>query len=156
MWKTKLAYMALGAIIASIGYFIGTFNHPNAQDEVARVKKLIVSEEIQVGSADGARAVYTLITPGKIKTIGGLFQGNQTWLTPGTISVFGNPIPSDVLHFEFKDLPPAGITPARDDLPKPYIQMARPKGKRLTLQVGDEASIKLNNGGLKSKTVAVD
>lgn len=27
MWKTKLAYMALGALIASIGYFIGTMNN---------------------------------------------------------------------------------------------------------------------------------
>ena len=68
MLKTKLAYMALGAVIASIGFFIGTLNNLNAEDEVAHVKKLIVSEEIQVGSADGARAVYTLITPGKIKT----------------------------------------------------------------------------------------
>ena len=93
MLKTKLAYMALGAVIASIGFFIGTLNNLNAEDEVARVKKLIVSEEIQVGSADGARAVYTLITPGKIKTIGGFLKENQTWLTPGTISVFGAPIP---------------------------------------------------------------
>ena len=49
MLKTKLAYIALGALIASIGYFIGTFKNLNAQDEVARVKKLIVSEEIIVG-----------------------------------------------------------------------------------------------------------
>lgn len=46
MWKTKLAYIALGAFIASIGYFVGTFNNLNAEDEVARVEKLIVSEEI--------------------------------------------------------------------------------------------------------------
>ena len=156
MLKTKLAYMALGAIIASFGYFIGTLNNLNADDEVARVKKLIVSEQIQVGSADGARAVYTLITPGKIKTIGGFLKGNQTWLTPGTISVFGTPIPQGVLHFEFNDLPPVGIMPSRDDPPKPYIQMARAKGKRLTLQVGDESSIKLSNGGLNSKTITVD
>ena len=46
--------------------------------------------------------------------------------------------------------------PSRDDPPKPYIQMARAKGKRLTLQVGDESSIKLSNGGLNSKTITVD
>ena len=89
MLKTKLAYMALGKVIASIG----TLNNLNAEDEIACVKKLIFSDEIQVGRADGARAVYTLITPGKIKTIGGFLKGNQTWLTPGTISVFGTPIP---------------------------------------------------------------
>ena len=45
--------MALGAVIASIGYFIGTFNHLNAQDEVAHVKKLIVSEEILIENDKG-------------------------------------------------------------------------------------------------------
>lgn len=47
--KQKLAHMSLGAIIASIGYCIGNMNNLNAEDEVARVKKLIVSENIIVG-----------------------------------------------------------------------------------------------------------
>jgi len=156
MLKTKLVYMVLGAIITSLGYFIGSLNNLNAEDEVARVKKLIVSEEVQVGRADGVHAVYTVITPGKVKTVGGFLKGNQTWLTPGTISVFGVPIPQGALHLEFNDLPPVGIMPSRDEPPKPYIQMARTKGKRLTLQVGDESSIKLSNGGLKSKSITVD
>lgn len=38
----------------------------------------------------------------------------------------------------------------------PLIDMYKPNGKKVVLSIDKQAEIKLSNGGLKSKTVAVD
>ncbi len=146
MLKTKLAYMALGAVIASFGYFIGTLNNLNAEDDVARVKKLIVSEQIRVENEVGT----TVISPGFIIVSG---AGYITSVKPDTVNFYAPRDDRDKprLSIGFKDTGPVKGLPT-----DPSIELRKPDGKRITLQVADEASIKLSNGGLKSKTVAVD
>jgi len=80
MLKTKLAYMALGAVIASFGYFIGTLNNLNAEDEVARVKKLIVSESITVKGTQQKGSSTTILAGGLILDQGLLVMKHQRLL----------------------------------------------------------------------------
>ena len=169
MLKTKLAYMALGALIASIGYFIGTFNNLNAQDEVARVKKLIVSEEIILGETEFIR---TLIKPGEIiLNLTTPFPEPTTFLTtivPGEMNfanmsteMVKNVSPKDLisniraLPISYLTLSMLNMTPSMLNR-TPLIEMHETNGKKITLSIDKQAEIKLSNGGLKSKTVAVD
>lgn len=158
MLKTKLAYMALGAVIASFGYFIGTLNNLNAEDEVARVKKLIVSEEISVENESGV----VKIMPDSIAVID-RSAAYTTAIFSGSISIVTvDPTGKSSLHFgaTANPIPYIETDPVRAaeilNTEQPTIELRKPDGKRITLQIADEASIKLSNGGLKSKTVAVD
>lgn len=128
--------MALGAIIASVGYFIGTLNNLNAEDEIARVKKLVVSEEILVKSSTGA----TLITP---TTFVQMSPHGQTLIVGPIVQLLTS-------MNEGLDMTKL----SRVDYP--LIRLSDSKGKRITLQIDDEASIKLNNGGLNSKIFTVE
>lgn len=161
MWKTKLAYMALGALIASIGYFIGTFNNLNAEDEVARVKRLIVSEKITVGEEGGNALIE--ISPSDIM-VGGLTKSGAlpiSMITPGEMILLDG---SETKNLRAEDLDLAinirstSISYLVMSIRKmmPIIEMHKPNGKKVSLSVDRQAEIKLTNGGLKSKTVAVD
>lgn len=150
-FKQKLAYIVLGAMIASIGYFIGTFNNPNAEDEVARVKELIVSESITVGD----RVVISpegiiIATPQGVTAI----MGHQILITEDAEG-FAEGLTKDIfMDSPTKNLIILGISKINSS--NPFIDIQKPKGKQITLQVDDKASIKLTNGGLKSKTITVD
>ncbi len=166
--KQKLAYMALGALIASIGYFIGTMNNLNAEDEVARVKKLIVSESITVGDENSEDHVFInnnivhvsdenlnklILSPDEI-----VFMDMES--VAQLLQIMGDP------KRDFRDLEylkrtnrkletVSKLTLSLKDL-LPKIEMRLPNGKKITLSINKQAEIKLSNGGLKSKTVAVD
>ncbi len=160
--KQKLAYMALGAVIASFGYFIGTLNNLNAEDEVARVKKLIVSESITIGDPDNTKHGIEL-TPGHIWVGDYNPEGNVATITPKHIEILDRPpledllplIDIDTLDKSVDVLREKGITLSVENDVQ-LIEMRKPKGKQIAFQIGDKASIKLSNGGLKSKTIAVD
>ena len=140
MLKTKLAYMLIGAMIASLGYFIGTFNNLTAEDEVARVKKLIVSEEIVVGKTSITKNSISLVLGGYLLMMSGDRIGLHKATDPTTkarISI--------------------GLTRGNDlKSANPYIELRKPEGNKITLSIDDQSSIKLSNGGLKSKTVNVE
>ena len=141
MLKTKLTYMILGAIIASLGYFIGTLNNLNAEDEVARVKRLIVSEELVVGEK-------TKITKNSMS----LSAGKYLLLLAGDRITWHN------LH-DNDQKPRIVISLTRENditSGNPVIELRKPKGNKITLSIDDQSSIKLSNGGLKSKTVKVE
>ena len=153
MLKTKLAYMALGAVIVSIGYFIGTLNNLNAEDEVARVKKLIVSESITVG--DRVHIIpesIIIFNPWGITSV----MGHQILMTEEELNAnmdmnspaAGNRI---VLGISQRNLEKNKLIAGN-----PFLDIQKPQGKRITLKIDDKALVKLSNGGLKSKTVAVD
>ena len=151
MLKTKLAYMALGAVIASFGYFIGTLNNLNAEDEVARVKKLIVSEKIIVGSEESFPQTH--IDPGTLHLTGISPDNNRTMLqaiSPGNIKCMDITDTDELTGFSM----PYYLLNLNDQTPS--IEMHKPTGKKITLSIDKQAVIKLSNGGLKSKTVAVD
>jgi len=153
MLKNKLAYMALGAVIASIGYFIGTMNKISADDEIARVKKLIVSESITVG--DRVHIIpesIIIFNPWGLTSV----MGHQILITEDELNAnmdMNSPAAKNriVLGTSKRNLEKNELI---DD--NPFLEIQKPQGKRITLQIDDKASIKLSNGGLKSKTIAVD
>lgn len=83
MWKTKVAYMALGALIASVGYFIGTFNLQTTQaqrnteeviDEIVARKIIVVNNAgnpfvIMDAAADSDRGGVSLINAAGEKVV---------------------------------------------------------------------------------------
>ena len=138
MLKTKLAYMALGAVIASFGYFIGTFNNLNAEDEVARVKELIVSDKIIIQNDNGV----CLISPEAFMHL--LVGGGSTIISGSSVTLDSN-----------ESLPDhTGI--AERTLEAPNLMLRKPQGKQIYIKIADKVSIKMSNGGLKSKTITVD
>lgn len=158
MLKAKLAYMAIGAVIASIGWYFGVsqttslfFNGLNN----VRVNKLIVREQIRVEDENN---VVTIIPEG-INLYG--LRLTNTLIYPGGVKMSGPDTDGDVLYIGATgNLPDYETHPDRIHavltLLQPTIEMRKPDGKRITLQIADEALIKISNDGLKSKTVAVD
>ena len=141
MLKTKLAYMALGAVIASFGYFIGTLNNLNAEDEIARVKKLIVSDEIRVENEQGVCRISPELFMHVVRQCGAatISGGSVTLYSPDSdLSKIGE---DDQIKRAFA---------------APNLMLQKPQGKHITLQIADKASMKLSNGGLKSKTIAIE
>ena len=190
MLKTKLAYMELGALIASIGYFIGTFNNLNAEDEVARVKKLIISKSITVGDEmgesvhisqglisvkeDGAhRDGGVLISPHFIRVASADFldparingaviiRGNEIRIIDGEeiftrlfmMGKIDDPATTNQIRLGISDPDPHRLDTIEN---VPFLDIQKPEGKRITLQINEKTLIKLKNGGLKSKTIVID
>lgn len=143
--KTKIAYMVIGAIVASVGYFVGTFNNLNAEDDIARVKKLIVSESIVIDDGSG---LSTVMSPGMTATFTGKYG---SILMPHAIkfNFIGNEPDNDI-----KGLSMGYIFAPDQDFPT--IELRDDNHRVITLQISDESLIKLGNGGLKSKTIKVD
>ena len=141
-----------------IGYFIGTINNLNAEDEVARVKKLVVSEKISVENESGVGKIM----PDSIAVID-CSSVYSTVIFSGSISIVSaDPAAKSSLHFgaTANPIPYIEIDPVRVEeilnMNQPTIEIRKSDGKRITLQISDEASIKLHNGGLNSKTITVD
>ena len=154
MLKTKLTYMALGAVIASIGYFIGTFNHLNAQDEVAHVKKLIVSEEILIENDKGVITITPVaINLKRNKREGSINIGAGVDTTKTAKVVKETPHRSGAKTY-WESLDAEALVDKMIFFPA--ITMRKPNGKVIALTINEKSQIKLSNGGLKSKTIAVD
>ena len=160
MLKTKLAYMALGAIIASLGYFIGTLNDLKAEDDVARVKELIVNESIFIIGADGV-GPGTILSPGRILIRGGSDRSSGAIsIDADNIHMFSNQQDKGKLGMLQSTLANTPLSSnwirLSTQTDAPFIDIQKAKGKKITLALDNQAAIKLSNGGLKSKTVNVD
>ena len=70
--KTKVVYFLLGALVASIGYGVGTLQHPlNAADQIMEVEYIRVKQGILIGEKDAE--IKTAIAPGAI----GISKGDK-------------------------------------------------------------------------------
>lgn len=158
--KTKIVYMILGAIIASIGYLIGSINNLNAEDDVARVKDLHVSGGIYLIKPDGSGSSM-LLTPSRIFMRGGLAKSSSAIrITADNIHMFSNQVDKgkiSVLETDLKNRP-LGSNWIRLSASSivPFIDIQKAEGKKITLSIDDQSSISVSNGGLKSKTIRVE
>ncbi|MDE0553505.1 MAG: hypothetical protein OXI24_04770 [Candidatus Poribacteria bacterium] len=176
--KTKLVYMLYGAIIATFGYLVGSFDNINAEDEVARVKKLIVSEEIILENDNnsmrimpgtiiitdfnmlGENAVITTVSAGHI-SIGSLkdtklyYKAMEASVAP-TLMKDGTQVKSMYYQPGFFAPENSGFLILDSKFSTPFIDILKPKNKKITLSISNQSSIKLSNGGLNSKIIRVE